>query len=226
MPKRILRYAERHIEDNPKLWRGIAIAAFCVAMLTVGIVFWQHMYRTPTRGHLGSITDKELTLSARSESDLWKMVQREGLVLGVQVVDLSLTKNVRKTIFFKSKVPEVQAAWDEYLTRRVPTAVPVFQASAPLQNDRIAQVLNGNFDCREFKKTITFTYVPDIDKYAPWVCTISVPPSFDASGDFSGILTMYLPRELSDVEKKNLAKVALELSRDIFHRDVENITSK
>jgi len=222
MPHRILR---KNVEENPKLWRAITFASFIAAVLAVGFAFFQHHSLSPTE-RTGQITDKELVLSAKSESDLWKTVEKDPLILGIQIVSISLAKNQRHTIFFKADVPGLQAAWDEYNSRRFSLRPPVFAASEPGQNDRIAKIINGDFDCRPYYDTLTFKFVPQIADFASWVCTTSVPPSFDKSGDFNGILTIYLPREPSDVEKKNLAKTTVELSHDIFRRDVENALAK
>jgi len=223
MPQRIIK----HVEENPRLWKFIASAAALAAAGAIGFNFFSHSDKPEKKQ--GAITEKDLTITAKTEADLWKMVQREDLVNGVQVINVNLTKNKRSTIFFKSDDPSMQAAWDEYWAHRTQTQqtinVTAFSASEPESNDRIAKIMNGDFDCRTFKSTITYKLAPDIDHYAPWVCSISIPPGIDRSGSFNGLLTFYLNKEPSDLDKQNLVKIGVELSRDIYRRDVENFTA-
>lgn len=223
MPKRIIA----HAKNNPKTWRNIAIGAAIVALTTVGFVTFTgkntNMFAKPPP----TITGKQLEVSDISKQELKEFVGAEPEILAVQAVRVSLTKNDRSTVFFWADNDDLQAVWDEYLTRRVATPPKLFgSGESTVQNDRIANLLNGNFDCRRFNLTISYQYYPNADAIAPWVCSIATPPGFDGSGDFVGFLTFYFKTEPTDKEKIRLAKTTAEISTDIYRRDVVNTPSK
>jgi len=223
MPRRIIK----HAKDNPNTWKGIAFGAFVLAVIATTLATYHDHGLAPLEKPKKQkiITGKVLSLSDESRAEIQRFVKREALVVAVAAVRASLSKNERYTEYFFADDAGLQAVWDEYLTRRIAAPLPVF-ASAPSNNDRMANVLNGAFDCRPFKDTVSYQLFPAADKYAPWLCTVSVPPGFDGSGDFTGFLTFYLKKEPTEGDKKSLAVIASELAAAIYRRDVENTTAK
>ena len=152
-----------------------------------------------------------------------RLLKSNDKIMAVSAVSASLKKNERKTILFKTQLPELQKAWDEYLGRRVPN-VPVF--SMDRENDRVTNLINGAFDCRPFKQTVGYSLYPEVDKYAPWLCSTAIPSGIDRSGDFVGFLNIFLSTEPTDIERKQLAKDAIILSTLIYRREVAQTPSK
>jgi hypothetical protein len=204
-----------------RTWKTLAIAACGVAALTAGLVVykgWDVKERVDNLPPV--ISNTKFQISDRSKDALVEYMREEPLIVGVAAVEVDLAKNTRRTVFFQASLSALQRVWDDYLTRRAPPPA-VFSASSPAQqNERMAHVINGNFDCRPFRDTVGFKYYPEAENFAPWICSISVPPGF-TGGDFSGFITFYLTREPEDAEMKKMTKNAIELSALIHRRDIQ-----
>lgn len=216
----------KHAKDNPNIWKGLAIAAAVSAAIGIGLVFFHDEKERDPKKSPAAISGRELTLSEQSKVLLRQIVNAEPLVVAAASVRASLIKNERQITFLYTENPKFQAIWGEYLAHADKIALPLFRPTVPIQNDRIANVLNGNFDCRRFSLTINYELFPAADAITPWLCTISVPPGFDRSGDFTGFLTFFLTREPSDQEKKNLALKSGVISTYIYRHDVESAPPK
>lgn len=207
-------------EPKVGFWQSTAAIAVIIAVVAVAIVAQRHHKReveVPLRAP--AISGLKLELSALSQTELTNFLKKEELVVGVQVVAVDLVKNERRTTFFQADSVALTAVWEEYLTRRV--APPAAFSSAASQNDRVTSIINGNFDCRKFRDTIGFQNYPAADPIAPMVCAISVPASFDGSGDFVGFINFFVTRPLSDQETRRLSKHAIDLATSIYKRDIQ-----
>jgi hypothetical protein len=189
-----------------------------VSLLLSVSVFLHHKHQVKIRNRpAATITGKYLSPSFQSKAELIAFMKREENIVGLSVVSISLVTNERNVTFFESEIPAFTAAWDKYLATR--TSIPPVFTQNYYQNTRITEIINGNFECRLTKATLIGTLYP-ADKYAPWVCSIAVPPAFDDSGDFLGYLNFFLKGPISDSEKARLAKEAIILSNNIYRRDI------
>ena len=215
------------MKQQKQLWLSAAVLAAVLAIGTLTFTWYfkqavpQNLVPAPT-GITGRVLEN---LSDQSKKQLVDFLKAEPTIIGVSVVQASLVKNRRLTVFFKSDNPDFQAVWDEYLLNRAPSP-PLFSPEEPAQNNRVANLFNGNFLCARFEDTISMKFWPKGAEYAPWTCTVPVPPGFDATGDFNGFINLYMTDEPSETEKRRLAKVAAEISQDIYRRDVESAPVK
>jgi hypothetical protein len=214
-----MRRVIRKIREE-RIWKGITFCLTLVTLVAVASVATMYMNR-PEKPALKApnISSKVLKISPRSERMLTDYMKTKSLIVAISTVDADLAKNERRTTFLTSQNVEFQQIWDSYILRREPS--PALFTKEPDQNDRIANLLNGNLDCREFKRTINMGFIPEAEKIAPWICSISVPPGFDGSGDFVGFINFFLTRELSDREKKRLSVDAVDISTAIYNQDLK-----
>jgi hypothetical protein len=197
------------------------VCASFSALFAVGIAVFVISKDTdiPAPKKAASISGKVITLTDASKRDLIDTVNTERLIVATTVVTVDLIKNTRVPAFFYSEIPEMQTIWNAFAARGF-KGIRVYDTKEIGFNRTITNIINGNLDCKEFRNTIAITLYPDAEKYAPWMCTISIPPGFDSSGDFVGLLALYLSREPSFQEKKYLAKISVDISRMIYNRDV------
>jgi len=206
-------------EARAKRWKAAAIIMIFVALLLSGFTYLHYNKRAALRSSpAATISGKNLVLSSKSKAELIAFMKREENVVGISTVSISLFTNERRVTFLSSEIPAFSAAWNKYLATR--TSIPSVFTQNYYQNTRITEIINGNFECRLTRVTVIGTLYP-ADKYAPWVCSIAVPPAFDDSGDFVGYIDIFLKGPISDSERARLAKEAIILSNSVYHRDIE-----
>lgn len=219
------RHIIKLVKDNLNTWRGLGIGAAVLAtIITTFVLTHPNLPVSPIEKSVVAISGRELTILDQSKKEIRKLVNDDKLIVAMAGVSVSLMKNKRSIIFLYTDNQDFQDIWDEYLTRRT-SSPDLFMPSSPVQNERIASVLNGSFNCSQFTSNIAFQLFPKANDITPWICSISVPPGFDSS-DFIGFLNFYLAKEPTEIEKRSLATRAAQLSKDIYRRDVETSPAK
>lgn len=202
---------------NTKFWMVAAALSALFALATAIFAITTNVDIPLTRG-VAAISGKELRLSPVSKRELQGIVNKEEMVVAISAVSVSLAKNTRVPTFFYSDVPEFARIYDNFITNQ---KEPIRTYSDDKRyNNRVTTILNGNFDCREFKETLAKKFYPEAEHIAPWLCSMAVPPGFDPSGDFVGWLVFYLNQEPSTQDQKRLARIAVDASTAIYRRDM------
>lgn len=211
--KRVIAMAK-----DVKFWLKGAVISLVVTAI-IALMTWQRVETVVGVKHKTAISGQMLTISIESEKEITKFLQSSGDIVAVSAVSASLSKNIRRTIFFKTENAELQQIWDSYMTRRQ-SRVNVF--AAEIRNDRIINVINGEFDCRPFSETIGFKLYPSANKMVNSICSISIPAGFDKSGDFVGFVNIFLNKGMTIAERNKLAQRAIILSNNIYRREIAN----
>lgn len=212
------------LTKTERYWKILAFTMSVIAIVIVGLVGKNYYERAKVAAKpAAAISGKFLNISIRSKNDLVTFMKKEEAVIGVGTVSISLATNRRTSTFFQSENAGFQAAWEKNQSTRV--RLPEVFSNKPYFNTRITKIINGNFECRKTADTLIATQYPAHD-FAPIVCSISVPPGFDDSGDFVGYINFFLNGEPTDSEKARLAKEAVLLSSQIYRRDISPDSNK
>ncbi|WP_407307869.1 hypothetical protein [Acinetobacter sp.] len=200
-------------------WQIGALIQCFIALAISFFVMGIHKERTDIRKKpAASFSEKYLAISSKSKQELVELMNREDIIIGVSTISISLISNTRQITFFKSENSGLKNAWEKYMASR--TKIPSVFTNDYYQNTRITEIINGNFECRLTKDTAIGKLYP-AEKFAPYVCSISVPPAFDESGDFLGYINFFLKGPITDSEKARIAKEAVIVSQNIYHRDIQ-----
>ena len=206
----------KYIVDHTNTWKLLAIISSLIAMVALGTFSFQK--RQPI---IEAIAGNKLFMKPVSgftdpswdtKKELTKFVDRNSLVVGVNVGRANFTANTRQSVFHYTKVEEVNKVLDK--TNELP--FPLFTDDS-YHNSRLVQLINGQFICGPTKDSLAYTNHPIINSYAKSVCTVAVPPGF---GDFVGWVNIFLSEEPTYQQMESLRTVAEEMARDIYERDV------
>lgn len=206
------------VSKDERFWKRVAIALMIVAGVVSAFVITNE-YNAVAIAHkpAAALSGKYLVLSTKSKDELIAFMNKEKSVVAISTIAISLVTNKRHSTFFEAKDPEVESLWLDYMARR--NTNPSVFTSAENHNSRITSIINGNFECRKTTDTIV-SQLYAIEKFAPVVCSISVPAGFDESGDFVGYINFFLKEELNDYDKARITKDAIILSTTIYKRDI------
>jgi hypothetical protein len=204
------------------IWVTTALVAALVAVCSVLFAVYHEKIMPQPFVKAPYISGRLLgDVSDRSQVQLQKFLKDEEKIIGISVIQANLVKNRRTTVYFISDSPALQAAWDEYITKRQdPPAL--FKQDSPEMNTRVVDIFNGSFICVKFTETVSYAYWPKGAEAAPWICTVPVPPGFDGSGDFTGYINFFFSTKPTENDQRRISKAAAEISKDIYKRDVEN----
>jgi hypothetical protein len=207
----------KEVLPDAKYW---IVGAGISALLALFILIYVVSHTEPRRAiqPAATITSKQITLSDQTKRELQSTVNDDTLLTATTIITVDLIRNKRIPAYFYSKIPQMQAAWNKFASGGF-DKITAF-GNEELDNARLTNIMNGNFDCRRFKDTIAMSLYPDAEPYGPVLCSMPIPSGFDSSGDFVGLIGFFLKREPTDQEKKILTKTAIDASSMIYHRDV------
>ncbi len=206
------------VSKDEKFWKRAAIALLIFAgAITAFVVKSGYDQVVVSHKPAAALSGKYLVLSVKSKDELVAFMNKEKGVVAVSTIAISLITNKRHATFFATKDAGMESIWLDYMARR--NSNPAVFTEAESYNSRITSIINGNFECRPTNETIVANLFA-AEKYAPVVCSISVPAGFDDSGDFVGYINFFMKEELNDYDKARITKDAIVLSTNIYKRDI------
>lgn len=162
---------------------------------------------------LKNTMDKEVILSDKSKAFVSSKAQMIPKIKGIMVLSVDLSKNKRTTIYRKEFDPELKAAYNEFFDKRNVTEFqPLFVRNDDKLNLRITRLINHEFVCSPYSESIAYKFVPTSRKMVTTICSIAVPPSF---GEFSGMVSIFLPDEPTEEEKALLQILIKQIADEI-----------
>jgi hypothetical protein len=140
-------------------------------------------------------------------------VSRNPNIVGIQVVKVDLAKNIRYIAYTSLGNPAVEKLYNTFVTNRVTREVPVFTGKN-YQDSRIISIINHEFICYPFKETLSYEFIPELDKYITTVCSTTIPPH---SGQFEGFIAIFLKEEPTPTVKDLIRIESIRLSADSYN---------
>lgn len=157
------------------------------------------------------------TVSTVLQDRIKATVMTNPLITTVTVLAADLKLNERDIVYRFSDSAVANELWEKQFKERG-TRQPIFTKD-PENNAQMVSVVNGEFTCHSFAKTLNQNLVPEAAKITPVICRVSLPPYY---GDFAGYLTLSLSRVPTEVEEDELQLEAKRLANEIFFKNIIN----
>jgi hypothetical protein len=153
-------------------------------------------------------------VSSSSQARVKQIVDVDDLVNSIVVMDADIRNNRRVPLFWYSDDTSIQRNLDTYFAGRY-GGIPLF-TSEPKNNENIVGVINGEFACSPYEAGNAALF-PGMASRMPFVCRASLPPYY---GQFSGFVAISLNRVPSPDELIALKAETLNISTEIYFKDV------
>lgn len=154
-------------------------------------------------------------VSDQSRNRIKQLVNDSDLIIAITVLNADIRNNRRIPIYWFADDPQVQKQLDTSFSGRY-GGIPLF-TSDEKNNETIVGVINGEFACAPYDSSGSTTVFPNLASRFPWVCRTSLPPYY---GQFSGYIMISLNRQPSASELDYIKAESLNLSTEIYFRDV------
>lgn len=198
--------------------KKVAVWTFAAIVLLFGYTLFQnrasiYKYVTSEAVVPTPTTVVGFTVSTLSQDRVKQLIDVDGLITAIIVLNADLRNNRRLPIFWYSDDPFVQKTLDMQFANNY--GIPLF-SSEEKNNENIVGVINGEFSCSAFADGNSALY-PGLGTRMPTVCRASLPPYY---GQFSGFLTVSLNRVPTPDELIALKSMILGLATEIYFRDI------
>jgi len=163
-------------------------------------------------------TDKSATvihaLSTKTIKEIDQLVNRSGLIIGIQVSVVDFQRNVRYIIYVHTDVAELRELTAKSIHDST-IELPLFSNNA-VNNRRLVDLINGEFTCNKYTDTMGPVLIPNSEKYVDTICSNGIPPFY---GKFIGIVSVYTSKSPTDEETAQIRALLKNLSNAIY--DIE-----
>jgi len=156
-------------------------------------------------------------ISKKAIDDIDSAVSKYDLIIGIQITQVDFQKNVRHILYTSIDDKDLEKIYNEFLKDSIGD-VPLFNGDAE-NDERLARIINGEFVCRPFPKTLPGRLMPSASKYVDTVCAVSIPPSY---GRIVGIVTVYIKRTPTEIELDQIRYLSQNLA-DLVYKDINSI---
>ena len=124
------------------------------------------------------------------------------IINSIFVVQMNMSRNTRRILYFTSLDPEVQRQEEEFFKTHVTPDLPVFNDD-PINNKRIIGYINGEFICTDFAVSQASRFLKDVN--VKYVCATAVPPIY---GKFRGTVVALI-KNVPNAEEQTQLKILL-----------------
>lgn len=150
-----------------------------------------------------------------TRDQLKNIVEGEQRIVGISVVSTDLRLNEARTLYFFGDEIVVSNVFDRTM-QAGSGRLPLFTNNDE-SNSQIIKLINGQFTCVGFTKTLVSKIYPELGDSIKSICRSSIPSYY---GYFSGYVEVYVS-ESPSVERELQYKLFVEkLANDIYFRDV------
>ena len=178
-------------------WKKIFQIFLLFLVLGIGFAAYENTESLTNFFNTKKISEQNvIRLSRSTVTQLDKLISDSGTIMGMHIATVDFRNNTRTVVYGKFNHPDLDKIHLAYQERDIDVKIPLFNDDA-MNNNRIVSLINGEFVCYTFKDSIAFKLAPDALSYVTSTCSLSIPPFY---GKFSGIVTVYINKDLSPVE--------------------------
>lgn len=201
-------------------WKKIAQFFIFVAIVGTAYITWDNKSYVYSLLKIGIRADADNTLTIKLSPSIIAHIdttveKTKYIIGGIQIVSVDFRKNTRGNIYFSFSDLVLKSSAENY-SRTMITDVPLFTDSE-LVNQKIIELINGEFVCYKFKDTIAYNIFPKAADTITTVCAVSIPPYY---GRFSGYMNIYLTHEPTSDDLVFLKQLSREISLKIYTIDI------
>lgn len=199
--------------------KNVAIWTFAALVLLIGYTVFEQ--RTTIVNYILNGPEAEapaaatFALSDTSKTRIRSLVNDNDLIISITILNADIRNNRRVPIFWFADDAQVQGRLDALFSGRY-GGIPLF-TSDEKNNENIVGVINGEFACSDYTSGGNSALFPGLENRFPFVCRTSLPPYY---GQFSGYVTIALNRVPTQPELDALKAETLNISTEIYFRDV------
>lgn len=149
-----------------------------------------------------------------TQNQVQSLVSGDRRIIGVSVMSADLRLNEAKSLYFYGDSAELNSAKirSEYSGSRL----PMFTGNEENNKD-IIKLINGEFTCVPFDKTLHAKIYPELSTIVNTMCMSSIPSYY---GYFSGFVVTYISEPPSPERQLQYRLFIEKLANDIYFRDV------
>lgn len=201
---------------------GIIVTVLISVLLVSIIILYEartavlQRYMTPSSVSRIAPMQGRLVLSADSIDRVREFASDHSELAVVGVVSVDFSQNSRETVVRFFNDPAIEKQVTAQLHANAESPLPLLIPNDKINNDQIADLLNGEFTCSNAIDGI-FVQLYNLDAQLRTVCRVPVPPYY---GRLTGYLVMYSKKEMSIYEKDQLRAAAIRLAVDMYYQDV------
>lgn len=202
-------------------WQKIIQATVAIFIFGAAYGFWENRTVIYNSLKVGAKVETEesliLNLSQPTIVMLEETAARLRLTIGgIAVTNVNFKKNTRSTAYFAIVDPALKTAYSIFQSNKISDTV-LFNDNE-INNQRIINLINGEFICNDFKDTIAAKSMPMAIPAISTVCSISIPPYY---GRFSGYMSIFLIKKPTVEELTLIRQVSRDISLRIYESDVD-----
>lgn len=138
------------------------------------------------------------------------------LIAGVQILSVDFRKNTRYTSYFAISDEVLRISYKNFVDNKV-APTPLFTDNES-NNQRVINLINGEFVCRPLGDTMAGVLFKGSDKSVNTMCSISIPPYY---GRFSGYMNIFLKRAPTEADIIFVRQVGRDVSLRIYEYDID-----
>lgn len=213
-----MEWLTKHLATAAKIiaWLNLK-KVFLLGTIAFGAIALYTAYEQRAR-IISVVTHQEkakFAVSTEMQDRIKVLVMNSALIMTVTVLSADLKVNERDIVYRFSDSAVLNELWEKQF-REHGSAQPIFTKDSE-NNSQMVSVVNGEFSCHPFSKTVNQQLVPDAGKLTAMICRISLPPYY---GEFSGYLTFSLARVPSDLELYTIQLEAKKMANEIFFKNI------
>ncbi len=202
-------------------WQKIIQATVLIFILGTTYGFWENRITIYNSLKVGARVEVEqpliISLSPGTIALLDDSVTKmKPLIAGIQVINVNFKKNTRSTSYFSIGDPILKKSYEHFSSVKL-TDTPLF-TDVETNNQRIIDLINGEFVCYDYKNTPAIKIFPEAQQSVQVICSISIPPYY---GRFSGYMNVYLTKKPTPEEVSIVRQIARDMSLHIYEFDVD-----
>lgn len=195
--------------------KNVFIWALAALVLVLGLTVFENRTEILRAITSDDVSAAPVKIGETSQLRAKRLVDTNDLMVGVTVLNADIRNNRRIPVFWYSDIEVVQTQLDAQFNDRY-GGIPLF-TSDEKNNESIVGVINGEFACGTFEETGSNAVFPGLGARFPFICRTSLPPYY---GQFSGYIVFALNRTPTADDLAALKTEALNLSTEIYFRDV------
>lgn len=202
-------------------WQKTVQAVILILILGITYGFWENRITVYNSWKIGARVESDspvtMNLSPSTILLLDDTVNRmRDIIGGIQVVNVNFKKNSRSAAYFAISDNALREAYFNFESKR--TAPTQLFTTNEVINQKLINLINGEFVCNDFKDTHAMKTMPGAANSIYMVCALSIPPYY---GRFSGYINIYLTKKPTEDDLATIRQVSRDISFHIYETDID-----
>jgi hypothetical protein len=198
-------------------WRKIALLTTFLAIVGFSYALFDNRYSVyEFFGSNRVIPSATILKLSKSSIDSINLANTQSAnIIAIQITLVDFQRNTRTITYTSVDNQELKALYGKFM-EKAPTELPLFNSDI-INNQRLVNLVNGEFICTPYKDTLSAKLVPESVSFVNTLCAGPVPPLY---GRFTGIISIYLIKEPSATEIELVRILSRNLGLLVYNNDL------